>query len=162
MQAIKLLRGMHAETKVQFKIILGTDDPQLANQAWQALQPVLKLHEEIEDRFLYQPLQEETLPGTPLGDWAVQHDADVELVEQLILASGDLAPGAPEWRMCLAEVMDALSKHVMDEEGQIFGRIEQVWDVARLENAGAEMQKLVDAHASSQLTKKPKAARRRS
>ena len=29
MHAIKLLRGMHAETKVQFKIILGTDDPAL-------------------------------------------------------------------------------------------------------------------------------------
>ena len=162
MQAIKLLRGMHAETKVRLKIILGTDDPQLANQEWQALQPVLKLHEEIEDRFVYQPLQEETLPGTPLGDWVVQHDADVELVEQLILALGDHAPGAPEWRMCLAEVMDALSKHVMDEEGQIFGRIEQLWDAARLENAGAEMQKLVDTHASSHLTTKPKAARRRS
>ena len=160
MQAIKLLRGMHAETKVQFKIILGTDDPQLANQAWQALQPVLKLHEEIEDRFVYQPLQEETLPGTPLGDWAVQHDADVEYVEQLIQASRDLAPATPEWRMCVARVMDALSKHVMDEEGQIFGRIEQVWDADRLEQAGAQMQKRV-ARAPSKSTTKPEPARRR-
>src|SRR5207253_1279634 len=93
MHAIKLLRGMHAETRVQFKNILGTDDPQLADQAWRALQPVLKLHQEIEDRFVYQPLQEESLPGTPLGDWAVHHDADVGLVERVILASGELTPG---------------------------------------------------------------------
>jgi hypothetical protein len=161
MHAIKLLRGMHAETKVQFKIILGTDDPQLADQAWRALQPVLKLHEEIEDRFVYQPLQEESLPGTPLGDWAVHHDADVGLVERLILASGEPTPGTPEWRMCLAQVMDALSKHVMDEEGQIFGRIEQVWDTARLEKAGAQMQKLADRRTSSRSTTKPSPARRR-
>jgi len=47
------------------KFILGTDDPQLPDQAWQALQPGLKLPEEVEDRFVYQPLQEETRPGTP-------------------------------------------------------------------------------------------------
>jgi hypothetical protein len=36
--------------------------------------------------------------------------------------------------------MDALSKHVMDHEGQIFGRVDQVWAVARLEQAGTQMQ----------------------
>jgi len=38
--------------------------------------------------------------------------------------------------------MDVLSKHVMDEEGQIFGRIEQVWGSARLEQVGQQMQKV--------------------
>jgi hypothetical protein len=161
MNAIQLLRTMHADAKLRFKIILGTDDPRVADQRWRTLQPVLKLHEEIEDTFVYLPLRQEMDPGTPLGDWAVQHDADVEYVEQLIQASRDLAPATPDWRMCVARVMDALSKHVMDEEGQIFGRVEQVWDADRLEQAGAQMQKRVAKAALSTSTPKPEPARRR-
>ena len=58
-----------------------------------------------------------------------------------------MTPGTPEWNMCIATVMDVLSKHVMDEEGQIFGRVEQVWDAARLEQVGAQMQKLSTSRA---------------
>ena len=161
MNAIQLLRNMHADTKLRFKIILGTDDPRVADQRWRTLQPVLKLHEEIEDTLVYLPLRQEMDPGTPLGDWAVQHDADVEYVEQLIQASRDLAPATPDWRMCVARVMDALSKHVVDEEGQIFGRVEQVWDAARLKQAGAQMQELIDQPAEPKSTTRSKTTRRR-
>jgi hypothetical protein len=162
MNAIQILRGMHADTKVRFKVILGIDDAQLANQEWLALQPLLKLHEEIEDQFVYGPLRQEFGPGTPLGDWEVRHDADVEFVEQLVEQSSQLAPGTPAWRMCVATIMDALSNHVMDEEGQIFGRVEQVWDAARLEQAGAQMQKLIDAPAQEPKTApRARTARRR-
>jgi hypothetical protein len=161
MNAIQLLRSMHADTKVRFRIILGTDDAQVANQGWRALQPVLKLHEEIEDQFVFLPLREEMGPGSPLGDWAAQHDVDVDYVDQLISASNEVAPGTPEWRMRVARVMDALSKHVVDEEGQIFGRVEQVWDADRLEQAGDQMQKRVARAAPTKSTTKPEPARRR-
>jgi hypothetical protein len=158
MNAIQLLRSMHAEAKMAFKVILGTDDPAAADQHWRALQPILELHEELEDEFVYAPLQQQFGPGTPLGDWDMQHGADIAFVDQLIAQSGQLLPGTAEWRMCVATVMDALSNHVMDEEGQIFGRVEQVWGVACLEQTGAQMQKLLDKPKS---TTKSKAARRR-
>jgi hypothetical protein len=161
MNALKVLRSMHADTKVRFKVILGSDDPQVANQAWLALQPMLKLHEALEDEFVYGPLQAEFGPGTPLGDWDVQHDADVAVVEQLVQQSGQLTPGTPEWKMCVGTIMDVLSKHVMDEEGQIFGRVEQVWDAARLDQAGVEMEKLIEQPVAAKAAPKPKAARRR-
>jgi hypothetical protein len=152
--AIQLLRSMHAETKVRFKVILGTVDGQVAGQDWVTLQPALKLHEELEDDFVYVPLQHEMGAGTPLGDWAVQHDADVDYVEQLIQQSADLAPGSPEWRMCIASIMDALSKHVMDEENQIFGRVEQIWSAARLEQVGAQMQARIGKPVQRKRSKK--------
>ena len=143
MNAVQLLRAMHADTKFRFKIILGTPDPAAAASQWQALQPLLALHEELEDEFLYTPLFQEMGPGSPLGDWDLQHEADVAIVQQLISATADHQPGTPEWRMSVARVMDTLSKHVMDEEGQIFGRIEQVWSAERLEAAGASMQQML-------------------
>jgi hypothetical protein len=144
MNAIALLRQMHADTKVRFKVILGSDDPGMAAAEWRALQPLLELHEQLEDEFVYTPLFEEMGPGTPLGDWYLQHDADVAVVKELIQAADSLDPATPAWRMTIAQVMDVLSKHVMDEEGQIFGRIEQFWGPERLAQAGAQMQELKD------------------
>jgi hypothetical protein len=143
MNAIQVLRTMHADTKVRFKLILGADDPAAAEQQWQELQPLLELHEQIEDRFLYTPLFEELGVGNPLGGWELQHNADVAIVQQLVEAANQVDAGSPEWRTLVGRVMDALSKHVMDEEGQIFGRIEEIWDAQRLDEAGAQIEKLI-------------------
>jgi hypothetical protein len=155
MDAIHILREMHADTKHRFKIILAADDPVVAAQLWEALKPLLDLHEQLEDDFVYTPIAEEMGAGTPLGDWATRHDADVAVVKQLIAATDALDPKLPDWRMSLGQVMDVLARHVMDEEGQIFGRIEQVWGPERLESVGAEL--------SGRLSKAPRkvaAARR--
>ncbi len=141
MNAIHFLREMHAETRLRLKRIVAVEDPAQAAQQWQALRPLLDLHEQLEDRFLYAPLATEVGPGTPLGDWAERHDGDVAVINQLLAGVDDAAPGAPEWRTAVGRVTDALSRHVMVEEGQIFGRIEQAWDPKRLERAGSEMRK---------------------
>jgi len=152
MNAIHQLRTMHADTKVHFKLILGTDDPASAKVQWEALQPLLALHEQLEDQILYTPLFEEMGAGTPLGDWEIQHDADVAIVQELIQSASRLEAASPEWRMAIGRVMDALNKHVNDEEGQIFGPIEEVWGPERLEEAGKKMQHLKEqATAPSKL-----------
>ncbi len=148
MNAIQILRQMHADTKMRFKILLGADDPREAAAQWQTLQSLLDLHEQMEDDFVYTPLFEEMGPGTPLGDWSFQHDADVAAVKQFIEATAQLDPSTPEWRATIGTIMDAMNKHVTDEEGQIFGRIEQIWEPSRLEQAGQGMQKMKDSATS--------------
>jgi Hemerythrin HHE cation binding domain len=145
MNAIQLLRQMHADTKMRFKVILSSDDPAHAAEQWGELQSLLELHERLEDEFVYAPLFEEMGGGTPLGDWAVQHEADVATVKQFVEAADQFEPATPDWRTIIGTIVDALNKHVADEEGQIFGRIEQVWDARRLEEAGQQMQKVRDS-----------------
>ena len=165
MNAVQLLRQMHADTKVRFKVILATEDPIVAGEQWAALQPSLELHERLEDTYVYTPVAEECGPGTPLGDWDQQHEADVAVVRQLVEAVNQADPGTPEWRTRIGRVMDVLSRHVMDEEGQIFGRIEQFWGPARLESVGARMQQQIAAKTRSGASKRKQAvavsARRR-
>jgi hemerythrin-like domain-containing protein len=110
---------------------------------WQQLQPQLELHEKLEDTLLYAPLATEMGPGTPLGDWLERHDSEVATVKELIAAVEAADGGTPRWRTAVGRVADALNHHVMGEEGQIFGRIEQVWDAERLESVGAQMQAAV-------------------
>ena len=59
MHAIQLLRVMHSDAKMRFKLVLGADDAATAAEQWAALQPRLDLHERLEDEFLYTPLQAE-------------------------------------------------------------------------------------------------------
>jgi hypothetical protein len=138
---------MHADTKVRFKVILAAEDPTVAGELWAVLQPMLEMHERLEDTYVYTPVAEECSPGTSLGDWDLQHESDVAIVRQLVEAVNQADPGTPEWRMRIGRVLDALSRHVMDEEGQIFGRIEQLWGPDRMESVGAKMQQEMTATA---------------
>ena len=144
MNALELLRSMHSDTKFRLKTILGSGDSAEAHESWQALQPLLEVHERLEDEYIYAPLADEFGTNTPLGDWVERHDADVANVELLIADVDTSKPGSPSWRMAVGRVTDTLTRHVMDEEGQIFGRIEQAWDAARLAAIGEEMQKVLD------------------
>jgi hemerythrin-like domain-containing protein len=78
-----------------------------------------------------------------LGDWDVQHEADVTAVKRLIAEVDQLESGSPAWQMGIAAVFELLSKHVLIEENAIFGRIEQVWPAERLDQVGAEMEQAV-------------------
>jgi hemerythrin-like domain-containing protein len=134
---------MHADARASFRLILGAAEPVAAAQEWERLQPLLDLHERIEDQFVYTPLRAEQGPGTPLGDWDVQHEADVTAVKRLIAEVGQLQSGTPAWQMGVAAVFELLSKHVLIEENAIFGRIVQVWPAERLDQVGAEMEQAV-------------------
>ena len=83
MNALELLRSMHSETKFRLKATLASDDAAEAEQSWQALQPMLELHEQLEDEYVYTPLADEFGAGTPLGDWAQRHDSDVAVYQAL-------------------------------------------------------------------------------
>ncbi|MBV9577910.1 MAG: hemerythrin domain-containing protein [Chloroflexi bacterium] len=159
MNALELLRSMHSETKFRLKATLASDDAAEAEQSWQALQPMLELHEQLEDEYVYTPLADEFGAGTPLGDWAQRHDSDVAVVRQLIADVDALKPATPDWRMALGRVTDALTRHVMDEEGQIFGRVAQAWDTARLESIGDKMQQAIDRTAGEPVATRPTRAR---
>src|SRR5579884_3084532 len=50
--AIDLLKQMHVEAKGQLAQILATGNPQQAGDMWQKLQPVLKVHEQMEETYL--------------------------------------------------------------------------------------------------------------
>src|SRR3569833_4323292 len=87
MEATRFLRKMHTAQKIRYKQILSTRDATEAGRLWSELQPVLNLHEQIEDTYLYGPISKQMGPGTPLGDWAVVYDTEVAEVKAVL---GDL------------------------------------------------------------------------
>ena len=146
---------MHSDTKFQLKSILGIADPAEAQQLWLDLQPTLDLHEELEDEFVYAPLAEEYGPGTPLGDWLGRHDSEVAIVKQLVAkveaqqaGHARVAHGRQPGCRCAEQ-----ARH--RRGGPDLGRVQQAWDLDRLESVGAAIEE-----AKAQKLSQPAAATR--
>jgi len=77
-----------------------------------------------------------------LAGWRQKHQAEVEKVEGLMKEIERHRPEDQEWLTKVKEVHSSLETHIREEEGEIFPRIGQVWDAARLMRSGQEMSEM--------------------
>lgn len=140
LDAVEFLLREHELAKATFAEIAQTPPP-LRAELWRTLQPVLKVHELIEDTYLYGPLaQDPKAAGTRLATFEEHQDQDVAEVEQLMREANLLDPAGDAWLAKILEIQDALAAHITEEETEILPQIPKVWPQERLDAAGAQMQ----------------------
>lgn len=139
MNAIDFLKQEHQNAKEKFDEI-EHGSPERRRELWAELKPELKIHEHIEDEFLYGPLSEEPkAKGTPLADFQQHQDEDVAKLEAEIAALEQLQPDSDAWLGKLKAIHAALADHIKVEETDILPAIPKVWDQAKIDNAGQRM-----------------------
>jgi len=142
MNAIEFLKHEHQTAKAAFTKVLDAS-PEKRGELWKQLTPELKAHEQIEDAGLYQPLSRDAATTDPhLAGWRHQHQAEVEKVEGLMKEIERLRPEDQQWLAKVKEVHSGLETHIKEEEGEIFPRIDKVWDAQRLDRSGREMSEM--------------------
>jgi hypothetical protein len=141
--AIGLLKEMHDEARATFAQILSLPVTEPRDTMWKQLEPVLKVHEQMEDKYLYGPLADEQSAGSKLGDFEAEHDREVGHVDELISQLDSLNPIDTPWTSTLDEIRRKLSDHIDKEESNIFPKIRETWDEERLTKARADMLKLM-------------------
>jgi hemerythrin-like domain-containing protein len=140
MNAVQFLLEEHQKVKARFADI-DSADPQQRGQMWQQLQPELKIHEEIEDTYLYGPVSKDpAAQGTKAAGFLEHQDKDVRDLEQIMQRLSQQEPTSASWLNTLHEVRDTLMQHVQEEEGEIFPEIQQIWDRDKLDMSGRQMQ----------------------
>ena len=137
MNAIQLLKGEHDKAKRTFEEIQNAGAAE-RGEIWSKLQPELKVHEQMEETALYGPVARDAGDET-LKEWQEEHHDEVADAESLIEEIDGLDPTADEWLDKIEELLEALEHHIEEEEGDIWPRIQQVWDQTRLEQAGEQM-----------------------
>jgi uncharacterized integral membrane protein/hemerythrin superfamily protein len=146
LNAIEFLKQEHEKAKAAFDKVLQAS-PQQRGRLWQELAPELKLHEEIEDACLYEPLsRDKALSDHELAGWRKRHQEEVQRVGNLLEAIRGLRPDEPAWMDKVKEVHTSLELHIQEEEGTIFPRISKACDENRLERAGAQMADMKSKH----------------
>jgi len=138
MQAIQLLKQEHGKAKAAFQEIEAAPAPQ-RRALWTRLRPELELHEKMEDTHLYAPVAREVQVDRSLADWEGAHHHEVQEAESLIKEIDRLDPSDHKWLATVKKLRGALEQHIRKEEQEIWPKIEQVWDAARLEEAGRQM-----------------------
>lgn len=142
MNAIQLLKNEHETAKRMFGQILAASAAQRA-ELWAKLEPELKVHEQIEEAALYGPVAQEIgSTDEALNEWPEQHHEEVVEAEALIKEIDGLDSATDEWLEKVEELQEALEHHIDEEEDDIWPRIQQVWDEAKLEHAGQQMETL--------------------
>jgi hypothetical protein len=142
MNAIQFLKNEHEKAKQAFGDIQGASGGQRA-ELWAKLEPELKAHEEIEEVALYGPVAQEVgAKDQTLNEWQEHHHEEVTEAEALIEEIDGLDPTADEWMDKVEELKETLEHHIQEEEGNIWPRIEQVWNRSKLEHAGQQMETL--------------------
>jgi iron-sulfur cluster repair protein YtfE (RIC family) len=140
MDALEVLRQMHLEAKSTFQQIEQAR-PEERGALWAKLRPELTAHEQIEERFVYDPVAKEAgNRDQTLSDWEQRHHEQVNEAEKLISAIGRLEPREPRWLEQMQQLRTTLERHIQQEEGEIWPRIRQVWGEEKLRKAGTQVQ----------------------
>lgn len=140
MDAIQFLKQEHEKAKRAFEQLLAAT-PAERGARWRELEPELKAHEKIEEQCLYGPIAGDGASDPALSEWVSdRHEDEVHEVEGLIKETAGLDPEDGRWLATVRQIQSALENHIRQEEQDIFPRIARIWDRARLEEAGREMQ----------------------
>jgi hypothetical protein len=145
MDAIQLLKQEHETAKKMFAQIRDARGEQ-RDQLWTKLKPELKVHETMEETALYGPVAHDPRADEQLKDWQEHHHEEVTELESLIQEIGEFDPTGEEWMEKVEELQETLEHHIEEEEGDVWPRIQQLWDRSKLEQAGQQMEGIKRQH----------------
>jgi|SwirhisoilCB1_FD_contig_61_5001012_length_506_multi_7_in_0_out_0_1 hypothetical protein len=148
MDAFDVLEPMHKEAKASFQKIFEASPDQRAG-LWRKLEPELKLHEQVEERFVYEPVARDLSNDTMLRDWSHQHHTQVTDAERQIQRIDGANPTDSNWLQMVEQLHGTLAEHIRMEEGDIWPRIRQSWDRSKLEEAGRQIEAAKNAGSIS-------------
>ncbi|HTK89634.1 MAG TPA: hemerythrin domain-containing protein [Verrucomicrobiae bacterium] len=149
MNAVQFLKQEHEKAKAEFEKVLKAS-PTTRGGLWEHLVPELEVHEQIEEACLYEPIARDASGrDAMIAGWRDKHQSEVEKVKDLIEEIEDLEPESQEWLTKVNEVHTSLRTHIQEEEGTIFPRLPGVWDAARLERAGRELEEMKASKVST-------------
>lgn len=135
MNAIELLKADHKKVDLLFQKVKATEENE--HQAlFEKIREELEIHTHIEETIFYPKLKEESeLEDIVLEGIEEHHQAKVFLREISAL-SDDSEKFEPKLKV----LMEDIKHHVQEEEGEMFPKVEELFNAATLEELGKEME----------------------
>jgi hemerythrin-like domain-containing protein len=141
MNAIQLLKQQHREVERLFKELEACEDDERdeIRRLFVELADDLASHAEIEEQFFYPAVK------TKQTRDMVQHSVEEHFeVKQLLARMLDLEPGANEFMQICAQLKEAVTDHVQEEENELMPTIRRLFTKEELDALGEEMQTRYD------------------
>jgi hemerythrin superfamily protein len=136
MNAIELLKGDHDKVDKLFQKVKATEEGEEHKQLFEKIKHELDAHAHIEEKIFYPRLKEEDeLEDITLEGIEEHHQAKMFLRE---LAS--LSDDSEKFEPKLKVLMEDITHHVQEEEGEMFPKVKKVINESELEELGRQME----------------------
>jgi hemerythrin superfamily protein len=135
MNAIELLKEDHRKVDHLFGKVKATEEGE-HKELFEQIKQELEVHTHIEETIFYPKLKEEKeLEDITLEGIEEHHQAKIFLRE-LSALTDDSEKFEPKLKV----LMEDITHHVQEEEGEMFPKVEKIFDAATLEELGAQME----------------------
>lgn len=140
MDAIKLLKEDHDRMKKLLKQAeeSGMEDAQKRRQLFAFIRRELKMHEQLEETLLYPALKEQQETRELAMEGFHEHAAADLMLDKL----AGIEASDENWRPQAKVFKELLEHHMEEEEGEMFKQAKKVLGKDRLEQMGAEMERM--------------------
>ena len=136
MNAIELLKSDHKTVDRLFQKVKADQEGEKHAELFEQIKAELEVHTHIEETIFYPRLkQEEELKDIVLEGVEEHHQAKIFLREL-----SNLKEDSEKFEPKLKVLMEDITHHVQEEEGEMFPKVEELFDAATLEELGAEME----------------------
>ena len=135
MNAIELLKSDHRKVEHLFGKVKATEESE-HKALFEQIKQELEVHTHIEETIFYPKLKEESeLEDIVLEGIEEHHQAKIFLREL-----SNLTDDSEKFEPKLKVLMEGVTHHVMEEEGEMFPKVEEIFDEATLQELGKEME----------------------
>jgi hemerythrin-like domain-containing protein len=140
MNALEILKQMHEEAKAAFQK-LEQASPEERGALWAKLRPELTAHEQMEERFVYDPAVQQVGGRDPLIPARHElHEQQVKQATSMMDQIGELDSRDARFIEMVKQLHQTLGQHIEMEENEFWPHIRQAWGSEKLEEAGGKVQ----------------------
>ena len=137
MNAIELLKADHDKVDRLFQKVKADTEGTEQKQLFEKIKQELEVHTHIEETIFYPRLKQES----ELEDIVLEGIEEHHQAKMFLRELSNLKEDSEKFEPKLKVLMEDIEHHVMEEEGEMFRKVEEVLGADELEKLGAEMEK---------------------
>lgn len=137
MNAIKLLKEDHNEFRSMFSSFKAADSDAEKHKIFKQIKDKLDVHTHIEETIFYPEIKK--LEG--LEDITMEGIEEHHLGDVFVREISNLSDESEKFDPKMEVLIESTEHHLMEEEGQMFPKVEEKMDASKLEELGKKMQK---------------------
>ena len=145
MNAIELLKQDHDKVDRLFQKVKGSEEDK-HKELFEQIKQELEVHTHIEETIFYPKMQEEE----ELKDIVLEGIEEHHQAKMFLRELSNLSDDSEKFEPKLKVLMEDVEHHVQEEEGQMFPKIEKIFDEATLEDLGKQMEEEKKSFKKSQ------------
>ena len=145
MNAIELLKQDHDKVDRLFQKVKATEEDQ-HQELFEQIKQELEVHTHIEETIFYPKIKEEK----ELEDIVLEGIEEHHQVKMFLRELSNLTDDSEKFEPKLKVLMEDVTHHVQEEEGEMFPKIEKIFDESTLEDLGKQMEEEKKSFKKSQ------------